>query len=481
MKIAVIGTGYVGLVSGVCLAARGHDVTCLDLSRDVVRRINQGEPHIYERGLEALLQNVIAEKRFRAALVDPARLQDCRIIMLAVGTPSTEGRIDLSQVAAACQIIGSYLRNASTPCSVIVKSTVVPGTTDTAVRQWLEAASGRKLGEFGLGMNPEFLREGEAIADFMEADRIVLGCETESAWDALRELYAPWTCEKIRVNSRTAEMIKYANNSLLAAQISMANELANIAAAIGDIDVCEVMAGVHADKRWSPLLADGQRVRPGILAYLWPGCGFGGSCFPKDVQALRARALEVGLEPLLLSSILAVNQAQPHEITRILRQTLGSLRGRRVLVLGLAFKPDTDDLRESASRKVIEDLLREGAAVLAHDPMAMVNARKAWSDLSVEYVTRWQDHVDQVDVITVMTRWPDYLELVRVMPKGGSRDCVIFDARRLFKAADFPGYRYMGIGRRPLGASACPPSPNIPLKPANRLVPEAELAASSAA
>jgi UDPglucose 6-dehydrogenase/GDP-mannose 6-dehydrogenase len=479
MKIAVIGTGYVGLVSGVCLAARGHDVTCLDLSQDVVGRINKGEPHIYERGLEALLKEVIAANRFRAALVDPARLRDCRIVLLAVGTPSSEGRIDLSQIESACKIIGAYLRTASTPCSVIVKSTVVPGTTDTAVRQWLEAASGRKLGEFGLGMNPEFLREGEAIGDFMEADRIVLGCETESAWSALQEMYAPWSCEKIRVNSRTAEMIKYANNSLLAAQISMANELANIAAAIGDIDVCEVMAGVHADKRWSPLLPDGQRVRPGILTYLWPGCGFGGSCFPKDVQALRARALEVGSEPRLLSSILAVNQEQPHEISRILRQTLGSLRGRRVLVLGLAFKPDTDDLRESASRKVIEDMLIEGAEVLVHDPMAMPNARRLWSDLKFECVSRWQDHVDKIDIINVMTRWPEYLELVQAMPKDGSHDCIIFDARRLFKATDFPGYRYLGIGRRPLQSPANAAGRGSGAKPNGRTTAQPALLAGS--
>lgn len=477
MKIAVIGTGYVGLVSGVCLAARGHEVTCLDLSADVVERINRGEPHIYEKGLEPLLKRVIAEGRFRAAIADASQLKDCRIILLAVGTPSTDGHIDLRQVESACELIGGYLRHPTLPCSVIVKSTVVPGTTDTAVRHWLETASGRKLGEFGLGMNPEFLREGEAVNDFMEADRIVLGCETESAWEALQELYAPWGCEKIRVNSRTAEMIKYANNSLLAGQISMANELANIAAAIGDIDICEVMAGVHADKRWNPIKENGERVRPGILSYLWPGCGFGGSCFPKDVQALRARALEVGTEPRLLSSILEVNKEQPHEISRILGQALGSLAGKRVLVLGLAFKPDTDDLRESASRKVIEDLLNAGAEVSAHDPMAEENARTSWKDLSIRYVDHWQEQLPEAAAVCVMTRWPEYTGLVQAMANARNDACVIFDARRLLKATDFPRNRYLGIGRRPLQARAPTPSRKTRPKTGTRRGQKPDLAA----
>jgi len=454
MKIAVVGTGYVGLVSGVCLAAKGHDVTCLDLSSSVINRINQGIPHIYEEGLKALLSTAIAEGRFRAKLASVEMLKGCRIVMLAVGTPCTEGRIDLRQVEAASRLTGAYLRGASTPCSVIVKSTVIPGTTDTAVRGWLEAESGKRLGDFGLGMNPEFLREGQAVTDFMSPDRFVLGCETEETWQALQELYQPWSCEKLQVNSRTAEMIKYANNSILATQISMVNELANIAAAIGGIDIYDVMAGVHADRRWSPITSSGQRVKPGILDFLWPGCGFGGSCFPKDVQALRAAARDAGVEPRILSSVLHVNDEQRHEIVRILKSATGSLKNRRVLVLGLAFKPDTDDVRESASRQVIQDLVTEGAVVLAHDPMAIENARQSWPDLAVQYVAEWEPQVASADIIIVVTRWSEYLKL-RAAPLNDQLDRqIIFDARRLFSKSEFLRCLYLSIGNRPLQTTA---------------------------
>ena len=449
MKVAVIGTGYVGLVSGVCLAARGHDVTCLEVSPDVIARVNRGQPHIYEQGLEALLATVLAEGRFRVVLPSAAALEGCRIVVVAVGTPSTHGRIDLRQVETAARLVGEYLQGSSVRFSVVVRSTVVPGTTDTAVRGWLEAASGKQLGDFGLGMNPEFLREGEAVADFMGPDRIVLGCETEATWQDLQELYAPWTCEKLRVNSRTAEMIKYANNALLATQISAVNELANIAAAIGGVDIYEVMAGVHADKRWSPVLPSGERCRPGIVTYLWPGCGFGGSCFPKDVQAIRSLARDVGVEPQLLSAVLNINEEQPHQIVSMLKRAGVVVRGRRALVLGLAFKPDTDDVRESASLKVIEDLLAEGATVKAHDPMATANAKRLRPDLSVQYLTDWEPAVAWADIVVVATRWTEYLRLRGAELREQLRGDVVFDARRCFGRADFPDATYLSIGHRP--------------------------------
>jgi UDPglucose 6-dehydrogenase len=451
VKIGVIGTGYVGLVSGVCLAAKGHQVTCLDVSPQVVEQINRGKPHIYEKDLETLLQKVLESGCFKAAPASVEALSGADIILLAVGTPSTEGRIDLRQIEAASRLAGKYLRHADKFCSVVVKSTVVPGTTDTAVRGWLEAESGMKAGAFGLGMNPEFLREGDAVADFMEPDRIVLGCETDATWEALNEVYKPWQCEKIRVNSRTAEMIKYANNAILATQISMVNELANIAAAVGGIDIYEVMKGVHTDERWSPVRDDGRRVLPGILSYLWPGCGFGGSCFPKDVQALRTLASESGIDPLLLNAVLSINEEQPGQVTRILETVSGKLAGRRVLLLGLAFKPGTDDVRESASRKVLLELAAARAKVVAHDPMALENARRLWNDLPVDYSATWKDKLDPAEIIIIATAWDDY----RALAGGDNREClkgkVVFDARRCFSQDDFPGSVYLSIGNRPRG------------------------------
>ena len=245
---------------------------------------------------------------------------DADIIMVTVGTPFSNGQIDLTYVKEVAKIIGIYLKSSDQFVSVVIKSTVLPGTTDTIVREILEQYSGKKIGDFGLGMNPEFLREGNAFEDAMELDRIVFGYEDYKTLKMLRELYEPWKTDKIEVNTRTAEMIKYANNSLLATQISAVNEIANITQEIGNIDVMDVMNGVFTDKRWSPILEDGSRVYPDILKYLIPGCGFGGSCFPKDIMALKALAEKLGLEPRMLNSILETNQRQPYQIVQLLKK-----------------------------------------------------------------------------------------------------------------------------------------------------------------
>jgi UDPglucose 6-dehydrogenase/GDP-mannose 6-dehydrogenase len=304
VNVAIIGIGYVGLVTGVCLSAKGHKVTCLDINPGIVKRLNQGEPHLYEKGLRELLSSVISNGLFRAALAEPQALEGSSITIIAVGTPSVNGSIDLSSVGNAGLLFARYLKGTRRYSSVVLKSTVIPGTTDTYLRTIIEHESGMVLGEFGLGMNPEFLREGEAIEDFMEPDRIVIGYEDNTTKSLLEELYSPWGCTKLFVNTRTAEMIKYANNCLLATQISAVNELANIASAVSGVDIFEVMQGIHLDKRWSPILEDGQRVQPEILTYLRPGCGFGGSCFPKDVEALLSQARSLNAPALILEAVL---------------------------------------------------------------------------------------------------------------------------------------------------------------------------------
>jgi UDPglucose 6-dehydrogenase/GDP-mannose 6-dehydrogenase len=448
MRLSIVGTGYVGLTTGVCLAARGHDVTALDVRGDIVDRLNGGEPHIHERDLGELLRRAIAEGRFRARRVEEADLAGSEIVMIAVGTPTVDGRIDLGQIADASRFIGRWLRHAEGDLSVVVKSTVVPGTTDTFVRRHLEAESGKGLGVFGLGMNPEFLREGDAVVDFMEPDRVVLGHEDPRTLARLEELYTPWHCERVRVNTRTAELIKYANNALLATQISAVNELANIAAAIGGIDVMDVMAGVHLDRRWNPVVA-GARVDPQILTYLVPGCGFGGSCFPKDLHALRATARDVGADAAMLDAVIAVNARQPSQVSVLLERHLGSLRDRRVLVLGLAFKPGTDDVRESTSLTVIRDLLARGAKVSAHDPVAEGNARAALHDVAVEYVERWDAAVPGAEVIVVATKWPDYARLAEPPLRQALAGKVIVDPRRFLSPAALGACDYLAIGRSP--------------------------------
>ncbi|MBD3574348.1 UDP-glucose/GDP-mannose dehydrogenase family protein [Brevundimonas diminuta] len=446
MKLAVVGTGYVGLVSGVCLAAKGHDVTCVDINPAIVDRLNRAEPTIYEEGLPELLKEVRDSGRFRATTQITEALDGSDLVLIAVGTPSENGVIDLKYIRQVAGEIGAYIKTAGRHISVVVKSTVVPGTTDTVVREEIEAASGFKHPAFGLGMNPEFLREGEAIEDFAEPDRIVLGNEDPETLARLEELYAPWSVDKVRVNTRTAEMIKYANNALLATQISAVNEIANLAAALGGIDVLDVVGGVHLDKRWNPILEAGARAKPQILTYLVPGCGFGGSCFPKDVQALRSQGEQNGLPMRMMNAVLDVNDAQPSQVLDIVERDLPDLSGKRVLVLGLAFKPGTDDVRESASLKIVDQLVAKGADVVAHDPIAVDHFKKAVGPAGeqVRYVEDWEAEVASAQVVIVATKWPDYAVLTSQDLSGK----LLFDARRMFPPAQVGGAQYLSIGRR---------------------------------
>ena len=453
MTITVIGTGYVGLVSGVCLAAKGHKVRALDIRKDVVDRLNQGRPHIFEEGLEQLLRSCIAKGRFESHLVNKDAFVGSELILIAVGTPTgDDGVIDLGQIKGVAATVGAYLKTVDQFVAVIVKSTVVPGTTDTVVRNILEVESGKPSGKFGLGMNPEFLREGSAVEDFMNPDRIVLGADDSRTEKLLKKVYTPWDCDKLIVNSRTAEMIKYANNCLLATQISATNELANIAATIGDIDIRDVMKGVQLDKRWSPILDNGSRIRPEILTYLKAGCGFGGSCFPKDVKAMIAKGIAVGASADLLKAVISVNEAQPHQISELLRTAFeGKVSGCSILLLGLAFKPGTDDVRESASLKIVEDLNRFGYSITAHDPIASENFQNACKEVPCHIVSDWRSEILKHDAIVVATVWPEYMELRNEGLVQQLENKIFIDARGVFTKGHFPESTYYAtIGRRPL-------------------------------
>lgn len=445
MKVCVVGTGYVGLVSGAGLASVGHAVVCVDRREEVVAAIRAGRSPIHEDGLEALLAAGVAEGRLSASTDLAESVAGADVILVAVGTPSADGRIDLSQIRAASAEIGRAIRGRTDSPSIVVKSTVLPGTTDTVVRGELESASGltHAAGGFGLGMNPEFLREGRAVPDFVRPDRIVFGADDPRTLGRLRELYAPWAVDKLETNTRTAEAIKYANNCLLALQISAVNELANAAAAAGGIDFRAVVAGVSADRRWSPTLADGSRVRPGILDYLIPGCGFGGSCFPKDLEAMRTFCADHGVPPRVLQAVLDVNAAQPGRVATALGQRLGGLGGKRVLVLGTAFKPDTDDIRLSAARPVIAGLVAAGAQVFAHDPIALNAATREWADLGFVAVSDWQTAAAESDAVVLVTAWPEYLALPDRLPAGWPG--TVFDARGAWPPGRFAPGRYLSF------------------------------------
>lgn len=447
LSITVVGTGYVGLVSGVCLATKGHAVRVLDLRPAVVESINRGVPTIHERGLPELLSDVVRRGRLSAAAASSEAIADADAVLLCVGTPSRDGAIDLTQIEAAAGMVGRWLATLDRFATVIVKSTVIPGTTDTVVRRILEETSGKRLGAdgFGLGMNPEFLREGEAVDDFLHPDRIVFGHEDPGTLAILERMYAPWSCEKPAVNTRTAEMIKYVNNCLLALQISAVNEMANVAVALGGIDFMDVVHGVGLDKRWNPRDPSGKRTKPGILTYLVPGCGFGGSCFPKDVEAMRTLARRMGIEPRILQAVLDINAAQPIAILRPFIEALGGgLRGKTILLLGLAFKPDTDDVRESASLRIARYLADAGATVLAHDPVAGPQAIAALGQDVVELTDDWKAAVGRADGIVVATRWPEYADLVAARSALAGKP--VLDARRMLPQGSLGNAHHIAVG-----------------------------------
>jgi UDPglucose 6-dehydrogenase len=451
MKACIIGTGYVGLVSGVCLAAKGHQVTCVDRNPEIVAALNEGRAHFFEEGLAGLLTSVLSADRFAVTDDLESGLDGAEIVMIAVGTPSVDGAIDLGDVRSVAREIGAHIGKTERHISVVVKSTVLPCTTDTIVRKEIEAASGKLFPAFGLGMNPEFLREGNAVLDFMEPDRIVIGFEDGATLERLERLYAPWETDKIRIPTRSAELLKYTNNFMLACQISAINEIANLAAAIGGIDIMDVVEGLHLDKRWNPILPDRGRVRPEILTYLVPGCGFGGSCFPKDVQALRSHGEQLGLSMRMLNAVLDVNDVQPGQVVSIIHKERGDLDGCEVLVLGLAFKPGTDDVRESASLRIVERLLAHGCKVSVHDPIAADNFRRALGNAAdaVTFLDDWKSNLDRAAVVILATKWPEYQEIATLDLSGK----VFFDGRRALTPDAVPNAKYLAIGHRAVSES----------------------------
>jgi UDPglucose 6-dehydrogenase/GDP-mannose 6-dehydrogenase len=444
VKVSVIGTGYVGLVSGVCLAEKGHDITCVDIDQAKVDKINQGMPPIYEEGLAALLKknihrNLTATTALRSAVLETD------LSLIAVGTPFAGNEIDLRYIKEVARQIGEALRDKPGYHVVVVKSTVVPGTTDDVVRPILEEASGKQAGvDFGVGMNPEFLREGKAIEDFMNPDRIVLGGMDERSTAVLEELYAVFDgVDKLKASPKTAEMIKYAANSLLATMISFSNEIGNLCGALGGIDVVEVMQGVHLDKRLSPILAGGDRIVPAFTTYLEAGCGFGGSCFPKDVKALIAHGKKAGRPMPLLDAVIEVNEHQPQQVLDILNMHFPSLQGMRVAVLGLAFKPGTDDMRESPAIPVVRGLLAQGAQIKAHDPVARHEAEKLFGNHQIVYCDDLAETVQDVQAVVLLTRWDTFKQVPQLLAQLESQPLFV-DGRRMLNKQSV--VRYTGIG-----------------------------------
>jgi UDPglucose 6-dehydrogenase len=448
MKISVVGTGYVGLVSGVCFAEQGgHSVGCVDVDRAKVESINRGVPPIHEAGLDELLKKHAGKSLVALTELEPAVLGS-DITFIAAGTPFDGREIDLRYVKQIATQIGTALKKKSSYHVVVVKSTVVPGTTDTVVLPLLEAASGKRAGrDFGVGMNPEFLSEGVAIADCMDPDRIVLGGIDAASQDALAEVYArfPDDVPRLRTTNTTAEMIKYASNALQATMISFANEIANLCSTIGNIDAADVMKGVHLMKELSPKVtaAGGSpRIRAPIANFIFPGCGFGGSCFPKDLKAILSHGQKLGAAMPLLQSVVDVNHRQPQRMIELLKQHVPSLQGVRIAVLGLAFKPDTDDMRESPAIPIVKRLIEDGAVVRAIDPVAINEAKKVLP-AGVELTDNLRHALDGAAAVLLVTKWQQFREVPELI-RAMNPPPVLIDGRRMLEKDSVP--RYAGIG-----------------------------------
>lgn len=370
MKVAVIGGGYVGLITALGLARIGRNSVCVEKDPARLAALRRNEVFFHEPGVSELLLEVQRTGRFAVTDDLDDAFVDADVVMIAVGTPSNELGIDLSDVRRVAADVGTRLARTQRYTVVAVKSTVVPGTTDGPVREEIERASAMRLGKFGLAVTPEFLREGNAVADFLNPDRIVVGASDDRAGKVMERVFEGFCCPMLRTNLHNAEMIKYSSNALLACLISFSNEVARICEHVEGLNEETVMKGLHLDRRFWVMDAAGKRMAPELMSYLRGGVGYGGSCFPKDVRALEVFERSLGLEPHLLAAIRQVNDARAAEVVDLLEAKLNSpVKDRRIAVLGLAFKPDTDDTRESAGLRLAAELEKRGAGVIAHDPM----------------------------------------------------------------------------------------------------------------
>ena len=439
MKIAVIGSGYVGLVAGACLAETGNDVICADIDEDKIVGLNQGKIPIYEPGLEPLILSNLAAGRLQFTTDVAAGVVASDIIFIAVGTPADEdGSADLKHVLAVARTIGEAM---DAEKIVITKSTVPVGTAKL-VRDEIEANTKHPV---HVCSNPEFLKEGAAIDDFMKPDRVVLGVDSEYAGEVLSDLYAPFVRSGAAIflmDVPSAEITKYAANAMLATRISFMNSIAQLCDLAG-ADVNSVRKGIGSDSRIGP-------------SFLYPGVGYGGSCFPKDVKALAKTMADLGADASILDAVEAVNSGQKQILLRAVTDRLGEdLTGKSIAVWGLAFKPNTDDMRYAPSLVTIAGLLDRGARVIAHDPVAEKEARHHFGD-RVEYVGNNYDALDGVDALVIHTEWhpyrrPDFDRMMAAMNRP-----LILDGRNLYDPAHMKerGFEYVCIGRSAVAAEA---------------------------
>jgi len=441
-RISVFGLGPVGLVTAVCFARKGNHVIGIDLDLDRLEKVRRAEPPFFEPKLKEYLAETITNGAF-SVLDDASANVRSDLAYMTVGTPGTEdGGMDLTYVKNAARVIGQSLRQATRYQLVVVKSTVTPGTARTVVKPILEGESRKTAGkDFGVCSNPEFLREGNAVHDAEFPDRIIIGSEDPEAAMRLESFYKEFHGQSIppvvRTTHENAELIKYANNAFLATKVSFINTVANIAERTPNADIKAVAAGIGLDERI------GSR-------FLNAGVGWGGSCFPKDLKALVAFSKTLGYNPGLIDAAIRTNDQQKLRAIELARDALGSLRGKRIAILGLAFKPDTDDMREAVSISLVQGLLAEGANVTAYDPAAMQNARRIFRN-TITYAEDPYDCINQADCSIIVTEWDDFKTISPNEFAKRMRSPVVIDGRRIYDPDRFieAGIQFSAIGLGP--------------------------------
>jgi UDPglucose 6-dehydrogenase len=440
MKITMVGTGYVGLVTGTCLAEVGNDVLCLDVDARKIATLNEGGVPIHEPGLEAMIGRNVAAGRLAFTTDVDAAVAHGALQFIAVGTPPDEdGSADMQYVLAAARNIGQRM----TEFKIVVdKSTVPVGTADRVRAAIAEELAARRAAiAFAVVSNPEFLKEGAAVEDFMKPDRVVIGADDERAIAAMRAVYAPFMRNHERLlvmDARSAELTKYAANAMHATRISFMNELANLADAL-DADIEQVRQGIGSDPRIG-------------YQFLYPGAGYGGSCFPKDVKALRHTAAQHGRPLAILGAVEAVNAAQKLRLVEKIEARMGTnLAGRRFALWGLAFKPNTDDMREAPAREIVTALVRRGARIVAYDPVAMPEAKRVFGDEPLlSYAASPMAALAKADALVVVTEWKEFRSPDFGAIRAALASPLVFDGRNLYEPAAVraAGLEYFAIGRR---------------------------------
>ncbi|HEV2833229.1 MAG TPA: UDP-glucose/GDP-mannose dehydrogenase family protein [Hanamia sp.] len=443
MNIAVIGTGYVGLVTGTCFAESGNIVTCVDIDEKKIKKLSGGQVTIYEPGLEKIFERNAKEGRLQFTTSLEEGIKNARIIFLALPTPPNgDGSADLKYVLGVAKNIGALLQRGDYKV-IVDKSTVPVGTADRVRNTLLQSLSERKVDNaeelFDVVSNPEFLREGVAVEDFMKPNRVVIGASSERAQKLLGELYAPFVRQGnpiIFMDERSAELTKYAANAFLATKISFMNEVAQMCERLG-ADVDMVRKGIGSDDRI------GKR-------FLFPGIGYGGSCFPKDVQALSKSAQQADYNFRILEAVMAVNENQKvHLIPKLISYFKNDIRGKRIALWGLAFKPNTDDIREAPSLKLIQELMAKGATLVAYDPEAMENVKNEIGD-KIIFAENQYDALKDADALLIATEWNEFRTPDFNKMKSLLKNPVIFDGRNLFELYQMEecGFHYESVGRR---------------------------------